>query len=412
MRHPCCVVKLLLPVGGFALAFFIMATNTCNSSAFSPATTIVKMKGSASQFFSSRQQQHAAVAVAVVAYADAGEDGKKYTRKEHTRSSSRQHHYHRLYLFSLPAWNMLDTTTSTTHHSALLVKRLWEWKDDVLGDGRDFFVPRPNTLKKLNQLLTRQITHATECVVLSNCARFDVIVVVQVQVQQHEEEEALFQRVRHQVAQALIQQYTHYNKARQEQKAKTKAKTNSFSPWTVLFFQGSAIGIGGGDNPKRLCLDPPTLPSDDKHDEDGATCTLVGSSDNNNNSMLIDQNVKTLTDNLQSLRGPESIAHYLCRVATGLQPQGRRPDRQVVFRPYSSRDAHVMLQLKRTAEIAATQQPRIKALLDTALQSGKAARDPAMVPAILALKKYSDSSSRYSLGNAPSELTEEAAKVS
>ena len=75
-----------------------------------------------------------------------------------------------------------------------------------------------------------------------------------------------------------------------------------------------------------------------------------------------------------------------------------------------------MLQLKRTAYISSFRnhsQPRIKALLDTALQSGKAARDPTMVPAILPLKKYGSSggNSRYSLGDAPTQLTEAAAKV-
>ena len=31
------------------------------------------------------------------------------------------------------------------------VRRLWEWKDTTLGDGRDFFVPKPKTLMTLQQ---------------------------------------------------------------------------------------------------------------------------------------------------------------------------------------------------------------------------------------------------------------------
>ena len=99
-----------------------------------------------------------------------------------------------------------------------------------------------------------------------------------------------------------------------------------------------------------------------------------------------------------------------------------------------------MLQLKRTADIASPNeqphdrstaekmkkvdkdgdfrmeggsQPRLKALLDVALQSGKAARDPGILPGIIPLKKYGSggSSSRYSLGEVPTDLSDEAAKV-
>ena len=54
-----------------------------------------------------------------------------------------------------------------------MVRRIWDFKDDVLGDGRDYFVPRPKTLQALNQILRQQL-QAKECVVLSNCARFDI----------------------------------------------------------------------------------------------------------------------------------------------------------------------------------------------------------------------------------------------
>ncbi|CAB9504769.1 expressed unknown protein [Seminavis robusta] len=306
---------------------------------------------------------------------------------------------HSIFLFSLPAWNLLETSTTTGTnnnslgaHAALLVRRLWEWKDDVLGDGRDFFVPRPKTLGALNQILKQQIPHATECVVLSNCARFDVLVVVGKMDHGSSTEDGMLQRVQQPVAQALIQQYTHYKKETQKQ------KSNKFS--LAALFEGPG---GGGDQPDRLLLDPPCL-RDSAHDSPATTITTADDDD-----CFLE--IKTLTNNLQALQGPESIARYLCRVATGLQAQGRRPGRDVVFRPFSSRDAHVMLQLKRTADVASSNS-RIKSLLDTALQAGKAARDPAKVPAILPLKKYGSggSNSRYSLGDAPSELTEAAAK--
>ena len=373
------------------------------------------------------------------------------TRAEYSDSSSS----HSLYLFSLPASCLSDqssssslssssstttTTTTTTPimnaHAALLVRRLWEFKDDVLGDGRDFFVPRPKTLTALNQLLRQQLTSATECVVLSNCARFDVLLVVSNDVVHDDDENendvahqdrdqignslhksSQEETLRYALAYSLLQQYT-YDK---EQKKKAN---HLFSLSSIL---------DGGDQPERLWLDPPlpprTMDALDHHHDD-------------HRLKLDPLDVKTVANSLQCLEGPATIARYLCRVATGLQAQGRRPDRQVVFRPFSSRDAHIMLQLKRTADIASpTQkqepikthqamtnkkndhdgspkegsgsQPRLKALLDMALQSGKAARDPDLVPAIVPLKKYGSggSSSRYSLGEAPTDLSNKAAQV-
>jgi hypothetical protein len=264
---------------------------------------------------------------------------------------------HSLYLFSLPA-----PSEAASSHGSVLTKRLWEFKDETLGDGRDFFVPRPKTIAALNQILCEQV-NSTEAVVLSNCARFDVILVT---------ENSNVEELRKLLALALLQQYEHSK----EQKQKRKL---DLSFWL------------DGDQPNRL---------------------LLGK---NSNISVDDFDWKTLSHNLQCLEGPGTIALYMCRVASGLQAQGRRPDRDVVFRPFSSRDAHVMLQLKRTADIASTtSSPRIKALLDTALQSGKAARDPDIVPAILPLKKYGSggSSGRYSLGDAPADLIREAASVS
>lgn len=373
-------------------------------------------------------------------------------------SSQKSPEKHTLYLFSLPASNLLEqtitTTTTTTPtpttptttaassipvaqqqppknaHAALLVRRLWEWKDDALGDGRDFFVPRPKTLAALNQVLRQQL-QATECVVLSNCARFDVLLVVpnlesknsinngpDAKISNGMSQEEI---TRQTLAYALLQQYA-YDKE-QNQKAKS------------LFALPSSL-FDGGDQPQRLCLDPPLPPTPPSvvSSRDSIDTTTVNNDRIPSSSpppIIIDPfDVKTVATSLQYLQGPETIARYLCRVATGLQAQGRRPDRQVVFRPFSSRDAHVMLQLKRTADIAASSakqqqqfttsntnnisgaQPRLKALLDLALQSGKAARDPNLVPAILPLKKYGSggSSSRYSLGDAPGDVSEEAAR--
>eukprot|EP00536_Pseudo-nitzschia_multiseries_P000804 jgi/Psemu1/300326/fgenesh1_kg.10_\ len=104
----------------------------------------------------------------------------------------------------------------------------------------------------------------------------------------------------------------------------------------------------------------------------------------------------------------------------------RRPDRPVVFRPFSSRDAHVLLQLKRTRENIAfssdscqstdgnsrsindtslsnnspatpTRQQRkrkyLPVILDCALRAGKAARNSAIVPEIEELRKMTSAES-------------------
>ncbi len=61
----------------------------------------------------------------------------------------------------------------------------------------------------------------------------------------------------------------------------------------------------------------------------------------------------------------------MSKVAAGMAPRASRPDRPVLFRPFSSRDAHIMLQLKRTAEVD-SQYPRMKIILDAVLNAGKA----------------------------------------
>lgn len=222
------------------------------------------------------------------------------------------------------------------------------------------------------------------------------------------------ERLRQRLVYTLLQQYLY------DQHQKQASKNSFFSSTLSL--------LDGGDRPQRLWLDlthPPTSAcvSSRESKRDVKTSKNVGSIED---APLVDpMDVKIVAKTLVTLEGPANIARYLCRVAAGLEAQGRRPGRPVVFRPFSSRDAHIMLQLKRTADIAnpkQTQQsigvfarqtqPRLKALLDVALQSGKAARDPDLVPAILPLKQYGSggSSSRYSLGDAPIELSNQAAQ--
>eukprot|EP00667_Euglena_gracilis_P015359 EG_transcript_15979 len=57
--------------------------------------------------------------------------------------------------------------------------RCWGWKDRVLGDGHDFFVPRRRTARRLAVALmapTARDLCIAECVVLGNCTRLEVYV--------------------------------------------------------------------------------------------------------------------------------------------------------------------------------------------------------------------------------------------
>ena len=99
--------------------------------------------------------------------------------------------------------------------------------------------------------------------------------------------------------------------------------------------------------------------------------------------------------------GIEDVCRHLCRVAAGMAERPSRPGRPTPFRPYSSRDAHIMLQMKRTKEAASGS--RVKALFDAGLTAGKAARDERKVPQIAPLRPYG-SDGRYASA-APDGLT-------
>eukprot|EP00667_Euglena_gracilis_P017071 EG_transcript_17936 len=110
--------------------------------------------------------------------------------------------------------------------------------------------------------------------------------------------------------------------------------------------------------------------------------------------------------------GAEAVIEHCCAVAAGLTGADGRP-----YNPFSARDAHVMLQLKRTLEAVASPPvsgpalfvgldsaaaqpapcgPQLGLVLRAALAAGKAARDPSRVPAIAALRGYGGEG-RYSV---------------
>lgn len=299
-----------------------------------------------------------------------------------------------------------------------------------MGDGRDYFVPRPRALKAFHTLFvgveldvvscdvddgesshssievvlrfpsvdggmqqevklpthrarlsTEQKISTTsyvveECAALSNCARFDVILVLKELNQQYANDGLPNNHTTSGMHNIIAQSAARYVVAYhlQQQVLSTRSKGSSLLQRTGL----------------ASWLDLP----------DAVDTTKLG-------SVQIEHvnEIQQLASRLTFMEGAHSISSHLSLIAGGLAPRPNRPDREVIFRPYSSRDAHILLQLKRTVEVVSilnakdeadtveNQQNnggrgRIKTLLDGALSAGKAARNEDIVPAIRQLKEY------------------------
>jgi hypothetical protein len=60
------------------------------------------------------------------------------------------------------------------------------------------------------------------------------------------------------------------------------------------------------------------------------------------------EEARQIANHMTQIQGMEAVLYHLSLVAAGMADRPRRPDRDTIFRPFSSRDAHVLLQLKRT----------------------------------------------------------------
>jgi hypothetical protein len=235
------------------------------------------------------------------------------------------------------------------------VADIWRWKDAVLGDGRDFFVPKPNTLRALQSFLMRPDTsrgwEISECVVVSNCARFEILLVVHDGTSQIDQQQ-LTERVVSDISSLLIHQVHSHLK----HKNSFVTTASAVMDWPGLIHS----------NPR---------PTDD-------------------NAPLLQPEIQEVSKYWTVLSGTRDIVHHLCLVAAGLATRPRRPQREIVFQPFSSRDAHILLQLKRTVDIAsdrtksspAKSSSHLLTLLTFALQAGKAARNPHQLPALMELR--------------------------
>jgi hypothetical protein len=273
------------------------------------------------------------------------------------------------------------------YHSSKPVRELWKWKDSVLGDGRDFFVPKPRTLVALQNYILDHCPslsgqEESECVILSNCARFEIIVVCQTDNNQqlsvpsiatgnHTNDPSFQVKLVEEISRCLLVQMNYYSVKQQER-----------SGWQDIFLFAAANPTMAVDRPQDiLTMNAPGVSYYDR--------------DNQIDSSL-------LLPYWDVWVGAESILPHLCRIAAGMAPRPRRPDRAVLFRPFSSRDAHILLQLKRTRDSCITKQNhvlekkdgahsgrqrrRLAVLLEYALRAGKAARNPKIVPELESLR--------------------------
>jgi hypothetical protein len=304
------------------------------------------------------------------------------------RQQQQQQQQQHLYLLSLQ-WPDGDLATESNGNKfSKAVADIWRWKDLVLGDGRDFFIPRPRTIRALQSYLSTHHDRCenqhqyviSECVVLSNCARFEILLVVTT---------------------------NHYN----------------ITPNTSMV-DGKDCHTGDDRNRQQFTNDVVT--GVQSHHENGnnvfstATTSLLDwpgvidpIASRTLHSLDDEYNVEAKIRDVSKFwtvrSGSRDMVHHLCSVAVGLAPRPRRPNREVVFRPFSSRDAHVLLQLKRTADII-TSSPHwtkpsknmlpktsyLLTLLQYALRAGKAARNPNKVPALMELRdRYGET------GNSP-----------
>ncbi len=263
--------------------------------------------------------------------------------------------------------------------------------------------------------LTSESFIIEECAALSNCARLDVILVLRkTRVEDSNQPKNYNATISMEAAKNAALFAVAYNLERRVQSQQSKPTSflqrTGFSSWFDL--------------PGAVDVD--TLPS-----ASTKTAATTASITTTRQTTILELTTKDtqiipLASRLISLEGAPSIIQHLALIAGGLSPRPNRPNREVIFRPYSSRDAHILLQLKRTVEVISTLNGKtaasatvfdadvassekkaddksdkklqrnfgrggggkIKILLEWALNAGKAVRNEAIVPQIRELKEY------------------------
>ena len=248
-----------------------------------------------------------------------------------------------------------------------------------------------------------------ECAILSNCARMDVLLCLKTTIAVIDTDtdtdtnknrtlglpkgtvEELAQGAAQQlVANCLMDQLFLYQNARQ-------GKGNTATLWegisSFLDLPGMIIVSNGEDSALSTSASisrsttPMSISNNDNDNDNDCEYNTAEMNEKEQSTNILEMAMKT-TWNV------DEITQHFCLVAAGLAKKDSRPDRIVTFRPFSSPDAHIMLQIKRTAEVA-MQYPKVKIILNTALNAGKGTRDVKKVPILNQLKKY-DCEGKYS----------------
>ena len=275
------------------------------------------------------------------------------------------------YLFSLQ-WTPDDCISKP-------VRDLWKWKDATLGDGRDFFVPKPKTITTLQNIFMNSDHHSTlkieECSIISNCARFEILC----KCKNHENEDDTSNNNNpiKELSKCFATQII------LSQDSSSSGGIGGFSSWTSLFTQK---------------MDVPNLVLFDYEKEKDMLST------SKTIQTKIEEHSQELEKYWTQISGIGDIVYYLSLVSAGIADRPNRPNRETLFQPFSSRDAHILLQLKRTKEVAYG--PTINRILEYAIRAGKAVRNVDIVPEIKELQSYSQYSSEV-----PKSLSREVAQV-
>ena len=368
MREVSCNVALV----AFQCVILILVSGVTHSTAWSTSTC--KHYGYSYSYSLHNEWQrsrrlhggHSSNTIGVIAESSsevATANGQSQSSSSFAAKTNTHQSKHTLHLLSLP-----PTDDSFTKQGEFLVRECWKWKDSVLGDGRDYFIPRPRALKAFHSLFVGMIIDVTahagivtatltlpfllseggqseirlrlplelhstnfasthdssfqssadlsfserfaidECVVLSNCARLDVLLVL---INMPNDDNFVGVSTMHnitEIADIAARYAMAYNLHQQINSRRSKGTTllerTGLSSW----------------------LDLPGVIE---------TTTTTTSSITQKQFTEINQ----LGQRLISIDGPHAISTHLCLVACGLAPRTNRPGREVVFRPYSSRDA-------------------------------------------------------------------------
>ncbi|CAE7391523.1 uidB [Symbiodinium natans] len=231
----------------------------------------------------------------------------------------------------------------------------WTWKERVLGDGHDFFIPRPRTARRLSSVIRSTSSPEVpveEAAVLGNCKRFDVYLALGAP--------AAPESVCRHVADVAAQQMACFS-------LQQGSWLEGMKTW---LFQATS----GFDFPELVS----------SHSRLG---TVAGSKG-------VQSDAKALRKVLEVRSGPQAVASYCAAVAAGLE--GRPKD---AFNPCSARDAHIMLQLKRTLEAVTSTDDafggppcgkRLGLVFRIALEVGKGVRNPQRLPQLDQLQAYGE----------------------